>query len=215
MADEGVVLDANLLGRGAFATADVARIAVTASAVIRVFMRMLLGKISRRLGKHVRSWPPGALVRSVHAVVYEVLHRGGMRPHLFCAVKRPARAFCPVVDISVSVSGASRDRPRKRVPGRTCPASKGPAWDGSGQPPLGALRVYLRVRRTPLSAQRTVLWGNRVVRLSERAPGAAQLGASLFDHTSRRSALPQFKWPLRTIFWHATTRGLLCEVAYQ
>jgi hypothetical protein len=31
-------------GRGVFATADVARIAVKASAVIRVFMTMLLGK---------------------------------------------------------------------------------------------------------------------------------------------------------------------------
>jgi hypothetical protein len=50
------------LVRGVFATAEVARIAVTANAVISVFMTILLGKISRQFkGKHVLSPPEGVL----------------------------------------------------------------------------------------------------------------------------------------------------------
>ena len=69
------------LGRWVLATADVARIAVKASVVIRVFMTMLLGNLPA-VGQ-ARAELAQALVRSVHAVLCEVLHRRAMPPHLF------------------------------------------------------------------------------------------------------------------------------------
>jgi transcriptional regulator with XRE-family HTH domain len=44
---------------------------------------------------------------------------------------------------------------------------------------------------------------------------AAAYGEQEIRHEAgRRCPITRFKWPVRTIFWHATTRRLSCEVAY-
>jgi hypothetical protein len=67
VAERVVVLDVNLLGSVGFATADVASIAVTASAVIRVFMTMLLCNIGRRC-------MPAAIVHNLTILSGKIAH---------------------------------------------------------------------------------------------------------------------------------------------
>jgi hypothetical protein len=73
------------LVRGVFATADVARIAVTANAVIRVLMTILLGKISRRSGKHVLGRPDCVLYAPFVPLCVKYFTEGATGPSIFSA----------------------------------------------------------------------------------------------------------------------------------